>query len=535
MTESLGQKVSKAMFWNTVLFPLKTVISLLTSLIVVNGLRVTGFGVYSTLLAAAVLIGQYTDLGLERSLPKFLPEVEARFGRTGVRLFLQWLLGFKFVLLLLVIAGLQIWAPFFTSFFKLEATGPFLGIEETGPLLIGILSALVVLGSLSNIMVQILFTYFRQKAYNLLEILNVLVRPLLTAALVLLGLGVTGALISLLVVTVVILGLQVWQARLAGREIAPSTRRVRTSDLLALLPRFWPYALLIYLINVSATLYTADVALTILTGLGDLPGAAVLALGVRYVNEFIRFLVAPQTGIQIPLFTRLFARDDRATLRTAYSSFTRLFTLALIPAGVGLVLFSRGLIQLLFLEEFGAAAVVVVVLIAGDFLDSMLGSVPHNILMAFERYRPVIASRLLVLVTLPLLLWLAPLYGALGAAVAMAVARLAAAAVVAGYAIRAFRLVFPWRFLGRVVLAAAAMTAVLLPILWAGGWGAFGTVLPEGIGQRVVGLLILAGLILVGAGVFLVVFKRLGGLEPEDRARLEELRFPLKRWILRWL
>lgn len=526
MPESLRSRVSQAMFWNTVLVPLKAVIYFLASLVWINGLRVTGFGTYSSLLAAAALIGQYTDLGLERSLPKFLPEVEARFGRHGVRLFLQWVLGLKLILLTVVVVALQVWTPLVVSFF---------GLSESGPLLIAILCALVVLGALSNIMVQILFTFFKQKAYNLLEILTSLMQPILTAILVLLGLGVLGAVLSLLLTTVVILALQAWQALRAGRELAPSWGPVAAGDVLALFPRFWPYALLIYLINASATIYEPDVALLVLTGLGDVSGKAALALGARYVREFNRFLVAPQVGVQVPLFARLFVQQDRPALQRAYASFTRLFMLALIPPGVGLILFSRGLIQLLYRAEFGGAVAVIMVLIVGDFLDSMLGSVPHNILMAHERYRPVIVARLLILGALPLIFWLAPHYSALGAALAMAVARLAGAAVVLGYAVRAFRLAFPWRFLGRVLGATAAYTAVLLPILWIGHWGVFDTVLPAGLSERLVGLLILLGLMALSVPLFLLVFKRLGGLEGDDRARLAEMSFPLKKWVLRWL
>jgi O-antigen/teichoic acid export membrane protein len=526
MPESLRTKVSKAMFWNTVLFPLKAVIAFLTSLIVANQLKIEGFGAYTSLQAAAAAISLYTDLGLERSLPKFLPEVEHRFGRTGVRLFLQWLLGIKFVLLLLVIGVLQAGTPFFTSYFQLPASDTWL---------ITLLCALIVLGSLSNIMIQILFAFFKQKAYNLIDILTVLIQPLLTALLVLLGYGVPGALFSLLVTTILILGLQSWQALRAGREVAASGQQVRLRDLLSLFPRFWPYALLIYLINISSTVYEVNVPLMVLNGLGDVVGIGTLALGGKYVREFIGFLVAPQTGLQVPLFSRLFVQGDHPALQRAYSSFTRLFMLALIPTGVGLILFSQGLVQLLFREEYGGAGAVAAVLIVGSFLDSMLGSVPHNILMAYERYRPVIISRLLILATVPLLFWLAPRYSALGMALGMGVARLVGAAVVLGYAVRAFRLRFPWRFLGRMVAATAAFTAVLLPALWLGRWGIFDNVLPANTFDRIVGVFILAGLGLVSVAIFLFVFKRLGGLEEEDRARVAELRFPLKKWLLRWL
>jgi O-antigen/teichoic acid export membrane protein len=368
-----------------------------------------------------------------------------------------------------------------------------------------------------------------------LDILTALVQPVLTAVLVLLGYGVFGAVLSLLVTTVLILALQFWQAWKAGRELAPSRQRVHPRDLLQLWPRFWPYGLLIYLFNVSSTVYEPDFALIVLTGLGDASGKAILALGVKYVKEFIRFLVAPITGVQVPLFARLFVRGDQGALQRSYGSFMRLLTMALLPAGVGMVLFSRGLIQLLYLEEFGGAAAVAVVLVVGMFLESMLGSVPHNILMSYECYRPVVFSRLFILATVPLLFWSAPRYSAMGAALVMALARLGGAVIVLSYVSRVLQLRYPWPFMGRVSLASAALAAVLLPILWAGRWGIFDTVLPQSTAERLLGMLILVGLALLGVVVFLLIFRRLGGLEPPDRERLAELRFPGKKWILRWL
>lgn len=524
--ESLRVKVSKAMFWNTVLFPVKFLIRMLASLVTVNGLRVTGYGIYGSLVAANSTISLYTDLGLERTLPKFLPEVEHRFGRAGVRLFLQLLLGAKLVILTAVFVVLQVWSPFFVSYFQLPAENSWI---------ITALCALIFFGALSNIMVQILYAFFKQRATNLLDILTAVLQPLLTAVLVLLGYGVAGAVASLLVTTVIILALQTWQARRVGGELAPSPRPVRLRDVLSLLPRIAPYALLIYLFNISSTLYDYAVPLLVLTGMGNVAAAATLKLAGDFTMEPLRFLVAPQQGMQVPLFSRIFVRGDRELLQRAYASLTRLFILALFPSAVGLILVGRGLFQLLYRAEFGGAAPVMVVIVVGAFLHAMLGSVPENILQAYERYWPVVVARLLVLGTIPLLLWLAGAYGAMGAALSMSTARLASTAVVLGAAVAMFRLRFPWRFLGRVTLATVVMVAVLLPILWAGGWGLFDALPPAGWGERITGLLILVGVVLLGVAVFLVTFRRLGGLEQEDRERVAELRFPLKGWILRWL
>jgi len=115
-------------------------------------------------------------------------------------------------------------------------------------------------------------------------------------------------------------------------------------------------------------------------------------------------------------------------------------------------------------------------------------------------------------------------------AVAVGVARVASRlyAVAAGSRLLGLRL--PWAFGARVGEAVVAMSGVVL---------ALRLLLPTASAatgpRRLIALLPLLALALVGAAVFAVALRTLGGLEETDRRRLEQLQFPGRQVLLRFL
>jgi O-antigen/teichoic acid export membrane protein len=81
---TLTQRVFSAAAWNTLLFPARFVVGLVASVLLFNYLSLTEFGILTLLTGLAATIGVYADLGIERSLPRFLPEIESQSGRRGV-------------------------------------------------------------------------------------------------------------------------------------------------------------------------------------------------------------------------------------------------------------------------------------------------------------------------------------------------------------------------------------------------------------------------------------------------------------------
>lgn len=240
------------------------------------------------------------------------------------------------------------------------------------------------------------------------------------------------------------------------------------------------------------------------------------------------YLYTPLVGVQVPLFTRV-RQGEGGTILGAYQSITRLQALLIIPGGVGLVLLAEPIFTLL-IPQYTAAASLVWVLVPALFLECLL-TTAHNVLIVYEKLRIIIISRLLTLVSVPLVIVLTPTLGIVGAALAFGVARVLAGFWVTASGYRLLDLRWPWAFTWRVTLASAAMAVlVALCSIWLGAPNPEATRI-----ERLLSLPLLFAVAAVGGVGFLFTLRLLGGLDPADRSQLERLKLPLKRWLLKFL
>lgn len=527
-TKPLVERAGLAAFWNAAFFPLKVLVAFGASIITVRLLRTEGWALYLVVTSLLNWFGLVVDLGIERTLPRFYPEIEMRYGRRGILQLLLWISVVKGVVLLGLLLALAVAPDFWISTFDLgDQGGWFLLI--TGMLLI--------LGAMSDVSIQLLYTHFRQKITNTLDVLASVGFPVLSSFFVLIGWGALGALLALLITTVVSVALSVWQAwrMLAALDPEPHAKAadVKRPSTRPLRDRITGFAGLNYLINWSVNLYDLPFFTIMLSLIVADEGAravqiSILGLTYRITRQFLRALVVPLTGVQTPLFARLYAEGRMDGLRTAYATLTKFLILALLPAGVGLILTARNLLSVFFVQvgedavltapKLPDAVACTVILTIGLFGEAMI-SVVLNVLMVHEDYRAVITARLFALLSIPVVLMLVPLIGVTGAAIAAAVAALASRAVALAYAVRRVGVRFPGDFFVRVGLASSVMGGVLLPFL------AFlpPTPLPT------------AAMILTGALVFYVMFRLLGGMDQEDKNRFSSLRVPFAQVVLRYL
>jgi O-antigen/teichoic acid export membrane protein len=531
--KTLVERAGWAVFWNTAFFPLKVLVGFLSGVVVVRLLRAEGFALYSLTVALLNFLGMFADLGIERTLPRFYPEVEMSSGRRGVLRLLGWVALVKGAVLLILLTALLIAPSLWIEQFQLGSLGNWLII---------MIALLLVLGAASDVSIQLLYTHFEQRITNALDVLAGVVRPVLIAAFVLLaaalhlsGWDVVGAMLALLITTVVSVAISVWQSwkllqripeephHRAGEVRLPSGRSLRN--------RLLSFAGLNYFLNWSVYLYDRDFVVLVMPFLLApdrlKPQVAIISLAYKTGKEFLRALVVPLTGVQTPLFARLYAENRIEGLRTAYATITKFLMLVIFPAGVGLIVTARNFYQLVY-GQIGRDAVVnpdtlpvvvtcTVVLVLGLFGESMI-SVALNVLMVYEEFRAVMLARLVALVSIPLLVWLVPEMGALGAAIAVSVAALASRLTGLMYALRRLGLPFPGRFFVKVGTASLVMGFALLPLL----------LLPPTIPTT---LLMVVG----GVGVFLGAFKLLGGMDRADKERFLSLRIPLASTALRFL
>ncbi len=536
----LAHQVSRAVAWNTLIAPLKTVVELAANIIILNVLSLPYVGVLRLVSSAAASLGIWVDVGIDRALPRFIPELEQTRGRAAVGRFLLVIFAIKTALLLLFGLVFLRFSHQFMAYLlnraqrlpeKFGAVRSLLltELDMLAPWLIGSVLLLVILGSFYDGLMAYLISYFRQRAWNLIGLVGNIVQPTLAAGLVLLGRGIKGVLLAMVITPVISVALATWQvarnqwaARASVPDTSPTPPPAAHGDAGA--PRLWrrfaTYTGISNLLNLSDYIVSWYFAAFLL---GDLAQVALFTTGTALVRQALGLLYTPLVGIQVPLFTRV--RGGEGDLAEVYASVGRLLALILLPGGVGLALLAHELILVQY-PHYAQATLVVYLLIPCLFLESFL-SCAQITLQVYERYRLLLLPRALTLLLLPLIVWGALRFGLVGATLAVGGGRVLTAIVTALVAQRAFPLHYSWGFIARVALAAAGMGLMVAGIKHAAGLSEIGTDLTARL-QAAGVLVAIAG---AGALSFGVLLRLLGGLHPTDRRRILDSRLPLRRWI----
>lgn len=534
----LAAQAGQAVVWNTLFIPAKLAAEVAVTVLQFNILSPAAVGVLALIRASVSSVGIWVDLGIERALPKFIPEVQRSSGRAGVRALIGRVMAVKVAVLAVVAVILALLSDRYLGKLRADVLGmekltaadrtSLLGqLGENGWFFITAIVLLLVLGAFYDVLMAYLISYFRQRAWNSIGLASSLLTPLLIGAALLLGWDVTGVVLAMVITPIFGVVLALWQVRQVARTqvagaVNPDEQAVPPRQVMR---RFVPYSALSYLFNMSDYFASAWFAVFVVQ---DLTDVGLLWAASSLVRQILSYLYMPMVGLQVPLFTRARAGEG-GSLPSAYAAVCRILLLMLIPGGVGLMLLARPLVLAQY-PGFVDAVPAILVLTPLLFVESLLAT-SQNALMVAERYGSIIVSRLLAFVSIPLVIALAPRYGIVGAAAAIGGARVLAGLVVFVAGRRLLQLEFPWRFALRLVMAAAVMALVLVPLI---------SFLPTTLASGAISVrLMLFGasmsLVAVGALVFVIVFRLLGGLDARDRQQLAATRLPLKRLILRVL
>lgn len=533
---ALSRQVSRAMLWNTLWQAVRLVAGFLSVIVVANFLPKESYGAVATISAMAATFGLFADLGIERGLSKFLPEIESRHGRRGVARTLQIIIGLKFVLIGITVALALLFREQLFAYWigKTSDNAEGLAVRETISryrwVFFWALMALVLLGALFDVYMQALTAYFKQRASGAIGFVVQVLSPILRIAVVLVGWGTLGFVGALVAIPLVATSMAAWQAARLSQELQEQPRE--SAEGARLPQRLTSYTGLSYWQQLTEYFYSLEFILLVIPGF-----AAVGSMKFAHslIQQLLNALWSPLLGVQIPLFARLYQRGEPRQLNDAFRILSKFLAAIMIPATVGLVLLVPNLIALLG-RQYVDATVAAQVLAVFLCLDAAI-SVPLAILMAYERYQPMLIARTCALVAIPLVFFAVPRFGILGAAVVMGGTRLLCDGLAMAFALRDFDLRYPGRFAGRILGASLAMAVVVAPFAL--------TVLaphlpadPEIAVDRLSWVLYLLGNAAIG-GVgllaFLGVFKLTGGLDATDRQRIRELRLPLAERLLRFL
>jgi len=531
---SLGAQASRAVLWNVLFVPLRMIAEITATLIKLSVMTPLSFGMISLINSTNNGLGTWIDLGTGRALPKFIPETARAGGPRAVTRLLLAALGAQMALLSIIGATLIGLRTFYLSYLRGQVTKAAVTtisdqqallqfIDQWNWLLIAAILAVLLFGIFYDVLMAYLSSFFKQRAWNSVTLVAQLLPPLLTATVILAGFDIAGVVVVMVLAPAIATALVGWQVLRHQREVAALPQ---LADEGRILPAgFVRYCGVSFLMTATDFLASGGFALFFTRNVVQ---AAVLAAGVNVVRMVLAYLYTPMVGVQVPLFTRV-RQGEGGTLLGAYQSLIRLQVLLLVPGGVGLLLLARAVFALIN-PAYVDAVPLVWALVPCLFLESLL-STAHNALIVYERLRVIIISRLLTLICVPLVLLLFPILGVLGAALAFGLARVAAGLWATGSGYRLLGLRWPWRFSLRVVLASAIMAALV---------AALNALLPlpdisaHGL-ARLAALPLLLAIASVGGAVFLLALRLLGGIDPQDRRQLEQLKLPLKRQLLRVL
>jgi O-antigen/teichoic acid export membrane protein len=558
---TLSGQVLSATTWNALLLPARFLVALVASVVYYRMLSLEQVGLLFLITSLAATLGFNADLGIERTLPRFLLEVEQRSGRDGVGLLIRRVIRAKLLILaVFVLALFALQGPLSryvaarerSAAATLDARATTLDadpdtaedaarlrdqsaaklrladqIERQAPLFMSVVAAMLFFGALYDVYMKVLTAYFKQRAWNVIGIVVTLLQPVLVTTFILAGWSVAGVLLAIGLTPAVAVLLAWAQAHRAIAELphAPAGTRLVPG----LRARFARYAGVSYLVQLTTWLSDVEVVVFLAAALLGLEQVALLGFAYKFARDSVNYLWTPFTGVTTPVLARVHQRNDVGALREAHASLTRMVWLLLFPAGAGLLLMSPWLVGVLY-PKYAAGRSLILVFLVATLTEALL-SVSQATLMVTERYAPLLLSRLFAVSGLPLAFLLLPRLGATGVALGIGLARLAAALLSFALARRALGLTLPVGFSVRVALASAFFVAILTPLLLTlepapllrGTLATLRTLLP---------LLGLAGL---GALLYWLALRWLGGLDESDRRRLDELRVPLAGVLGRYL
>ena len=539
---SLASQVSRAVVWNTLFAPLRLVAEVVATLVKLNQLSLASFGLLAMVSGASKILGTGIDLGTTRALPKYIPETNRAGGALATLRLLQLVLVAQLTLLALVAGGLTLFQPAFLDYLRSLIMGDqrldlpsrdqlLTFIRNHGWLLVATVPSLLFFGICYDMLMAYLSSFFKQRAWNSVDLMARVLPQLLIVGAILAGWDILGVLGAMVLAPAIVVSLATWQVIRLRRELRTTQETpISVAPLYEwrrwLPPGFLRYSAVSFLMTATDMVASVNFALFLAGDIGDV---ALLWAGSSLVGMALSYLYTPMVGVQVPLFARV-RQGEGGTLNGAYQSLVRLQLLLLIPGGVGLVLLAEPAL-LVISPQYLIAAPIVWVLVPCLFAECLL-TTAHNALIVYERLPVIIVSRLITLLLVVPLAWLLPSqFGLVGVALAFGLARVGAGIWVTASGMGMLGLRWPWRFTLRVLGASVAMTIVILSVRG---------LLPPLIDtasliQRLIEALWLMAMAALGATSFFIALRLLGGLDVQDRAQLERMRLPLKRWIMRLL
>ncbi len=489
----MAGKASRAVLWNLLFVPSLLALTVLSSAVVARSLSIDDYAIYGLAMATVTSLLLCSDLGITSAVARFTPEIR-KLGRESTRRFLRMAAWSRIAAMGLVVLGLVA----ARGFAPLRDALPFHGASLV------LVLAVAAFQSVSRVIQYYLTGLLDRKAIGFIQFVAGLVQPALVILAVTGGFGVPGILAGMALSSLIELGLLSTHAGRQAesgapeREAPPGIPAELRSDAVRFAGASFAEKLSSYVNSPSFVLF-------LLAGLGSgSEEVAMFTIAGDFTFRIVSLLTIPFAGITLPVFSFLEADGRREDSAVALRLHIIVLVLIFIPAAGLLTTLSSSVVPLLYSVRYAEAVPVLAVLVPFLFLEYTVYSALLAALMTRKRYAAVLASKLPVLLGLPLIVYAIPPWGAVGAAAVLGLTRLASAGILLAAGLREFRFRFPLAFTAKVLGAtgAAALVSAAVPEPVTPDWVSF------------------LAAVLAGGVVFAIAYKIFGGMEAPDRDRL---------------
>ena len=346
------------LFWGIVV---SAIVSAVGVIVLARVLRPEDYGLYTIALAAPSLIGIFRDWGMNSAMIKYTAQysAEEKLGRVRsillAGLVFELILGVALSFLSLLLSGFIA-----TDIFRRPITA-----------LIQVASFTILAGAFSTA-AQAAFTGREQMLPNsVMLVLQALFRAVLSPALVLLGLGVSGAVVGFTAgllgggLVGVFLMLRIYSGLSRGNGLKESLRVWETMKFMfryglplsfsgifnGFLVQFYNFLIAIYASNYLIGNYAVANNFTVL----------------------LSFFAAPITTMLFPAFSKLNGKEDKETLKTVFQSSIKYSSLLVVPPTFAVIALANPTVSAFFGEKY-ADAPLFLALLAVNYLLTAFGS-----------------------------------------------------------------------------------------------------------------------------------------------------------------
>jgi O-antigen/teichoic acid export membrane protein len=363
------------------------------------------FGLYNLAITLSLTISNMAMLGLQVAMGRFLPPVIREKDERSIWGIVQICLGLPLLCALSLAVGLFLFAdPLVALLFHDARMVP----------LVQIVSVLIPLETLS-FMIYIITISYKQPKYNAIanNVIASLVKLLLTAGFLVIGLSTKGVLIAQIIATAAGLAVMVYYVNtLFSFRRALGSARPYFGQLLR-------YSIPVHL-GWMVNLLNGNFSTYVMGFLGLAVGVGVYTAASRFSAIGSMFYLSV-VAISTPIFADLHSMAKTTQMKAYYQATTRWMMMFNLPVFLTSVIFAKPMLSI-FGDDFATGASTMMILAFGTLAYTSTGFGATILDMTDHPKVNTINSVVMVFVTITLNVLLVPPWGVVGAAVASSVA-----------------------------------------------------------------------------------------------------------------